>query len=119
MTEFQVQALSKLADGVKAVKERIGKAMAPAISAYLSDFCRQDAEFAQAVAQGGDFPACMGAVAQGVGSSISDLDAVKKAVNFYFPGAEVSFKMSIRLGPDNDPPAPDTGPKLLDLADFL
>lgn len=73
------------------------KVMAPAVAAALQDFCRQDAEFAQAVAQGGSFKDCMTAVARGVGGSISDVDAYKKAVQFYFPGAEIRVQMSIDL----------------------
>ena len=73
------------------------KVMAPAVAAVLKDFCEQDAEFAQAVAQGGSFKDCMHAVAKGVGGSISDIDAYKKAVQFYFPGAEIRVQMSIDL----------------------
>jgi hypothetical protein len=36
-------------------------------------------------------------VAAGVGQSISDLDAYKKAVQFYFPGAEVRMQLTIDL----------------------
>ena len=32
-----------------------------------------------------------------MGSSISDLEAYKKAVQFYFPGAEIKFHMTIDL----------------------
>ena len=53
--------------------------------------------YAQAVAQGGSFKDCMDAVAMGVGQSISDLDAYKKAVQFYFPGAEIRMSMTVDL----------------------
>lgn len=42
------QALNKLAETVSGQKEN---AMAPSVREALTDFCRQDAEFAQAVAQ--------------------------------------------------------------------
>lgn len=76
-----------------------GKAgiMAPAVAAALRDFCRQDAEFAQAVAQGGSFKDCMAAVAKGVGGSLSDLEAYKRAVQFFFPGADVRMQLTIDL----------------------
>ena len=45
----------------------------------LLEFCRQNEEFAQAVAQGGSFQECMKAVAQGVGNCISDLEAYRRA----------------------------------------
>lgn len=88
-------ALKKL-DAKNAVGKK-EKAMAGAVAKVLQDFCRQDEEFAQAVAQGGSFADCMRAVAKGVGESISDLDAYKKAVRFYFPGADISVQMKIDL----------------------
>ena len=70
-----------------------------------------------AVAQGGSFADCMTALAKGVGSSISDLEAYRKAVGFYFDGAQVEYSMTIRLEPA------DTGRGresiVLDLADFF
>ena len=87
------EALKKL-DAAQAAGQK-EKAMAKAVAAVLQDFCRQDAEFAQAVAQGGSFKDCMFAVAKGIGNSISDLDAYKKAVRFYFPGADISVQMKI------------------------
>lgn len=36
-------------------------------------------------------------MAAGVRDSISDLEAYKKAVQFYFPGAEVQMTLSINL----------------------
>lgn len=91
------EAIDKLKEGEKNVSGNKEKAMAPVVAAQLESFCRQDAEFAQAVAQGGTFSDCMKAVANGVGSSISDLDAYKKAVRFYFPGAEVKMQLTIDL----------------------
>ena len=119
------QALEKLKDkgGIGGQKE---KAMAPAVAEALADFCRQDGEFAQAVVDGGSFAACMKVVAKGVGNSISDLEAYRRAVQFYFPGAEVRFQMRLDLCPGDDaqgapeiaPPKPSGG-MLLDLTDFL
>ena len=60
-------------------------------------FCRQEPEFAQAVVQGPSFFECMKKVASGVGSSIKDLDAYKRAVQFYFPGAQVHMELTIDL----------------------
>lgn len=97
LNNWATQALNKLKEGKKSVSGQKEKAMAPAVAAQLESFCRQDAEFAQAVAQGGPFSACMKAVADGVGNCISDLDAYKKAVQFYFPGAEVKMQLTIDL----------------------
>lgn len=117
MNEFLDQALNKLAKTVSGQKEN---AMAPSVREALTDFCRQDAEFAQAVAQGGSFKDCMAAVAKGVGGSISDLEAYRKAVRFYFKGADVRFRMEIDLCPTaEEAPRPAAQKKILDIADFL
>lgn len=97
LNTWATQAIDKLKEGKKNVSGNKEKAMAPAVAAQLESFCRQDAEFAQAVVQGGTFADCMKEVAKGVGSSISDLDAYKKAVRFYFPGAKVPMKLTIDL----------------------
>ena len=98
--------------------------MAPAVKEALLSFVEQDGEFAQAVAQGGGFKECMDAVAKGVGNSISDLDAYRKAVQFYFPGAEIRMHMSIDLIGAARGAGPETGEDrkkgiILDLEDFL
>lgn len=116
MNEFLEQALEKLAETVSGQKEN---AMAPSVREALTDFCRQDAEFAQAVAQGGSFGECMAAVAQGVGSSISDLEAYRKAVCFYFKGADIRFRMEIDLCPEAGEAPRREQKKILDIADFL
>ena len=93
-TAKAVEKLDKEKSAVKGQKETV---MAAAVMAALKDFSRQDAEFAQAIVQGGSFADCMVAVAKGVGNSISDLDAYQKAVKFYFPGAKIKMQMSIDL----------------------
>lgn len=108
LNNFLTEALKKLSAAErKNVKGQKEKAMASAVAEALESFCRQNAEFAQAVAQGGSFADCMSAVAKGVGSSISDLDAYKKAVGFYFPGAKIRFTMTIDLIGDAAKPAPE------------
>lgn len=97
MTHWKTEAVNKLEEGQKNVFGQKEKAMAGAVFAQLKTFCQQDEEFAQAVCQGGTFGDCMKKVAQGVGNSISDLDAYKKAVQFYFPGAEVRMQLTIDL----------------------
>lgn len=97
MTHWKTEAINQLEEGKKNVSGQKEKAMAGAVVAQLKAFCQQDEEFAQAVAQGGTFSDCMKKVAEGVGSSISDLDAYKKAVQFYFPGAEVRMQLTIDL----------------------
>ena len=126
VNEWAKQAIEKLDAGSKAgIYDRCAAAMKNAVHEALASFCKQDAEFAQAVVQGGSFEDCMKAVAMGCGSSISDLDAYRKAVRFYFPGADVRFHMSVDLcaSVDDAPeeaPKPKTGKqKLIRLEDFL
>lgn len=89
--------------------DRYGQIMKSGVHAALLDFCRQDGEFAQAVVQGGSFSDCMKAVAKGVGNGISDLEAYRRAVRFYFKGADVRFHMTVCLTADvdRDEPAPE------------
>lgn len=97
MENWATQAHEKLSEEAKKVAGQKEKAMAGAVMEAIQLFCRQEAEFAQAVVQGGTFGECMKQVAAGVGSSISDLEAYRKAVQFYFPGAQVHMVLTIDL----------------------
>lgn len=124
------QATRKLDTEMKAVTGQKAKVMAPVVLEVIKDFCKQEPEFAQAVVQGGTFGECMTKVAAGVGQSISDLDAYKRAVQFYFPGAKVQMALTIDLiGEAAGDPAPKDQPAqvaaapnptlTLNLADFF
>lgn len=92
------KALAKLeAEQKTAQYDRYAKIMKNSVREALESFCRQDEEFAQAVVQGGTFADCMKAVAKNCGNAISDLEAFRRAVQFYFPGADVKFQMSVNL----------------------
>lgn len=125
---WKEQALEKLkAERASASYDKYAKIMQAQVHGALVDFCRQDEEFAQAVVQGGTFEECMKAVAKNCGSGISDLEAFRRAVRFYFPGADVKFHMTVNLCADVEAeaevaaaaPVASTGPKILDLEDFL
>lgn len=123
MTEMQKQALERLG---KESKEKLSghhqSVMAGPVAAALKDFCRQNDEFARAVVQGGDFKGCMEAVAKNCGDALSDLEAYRRAVSYYFPGAQVDMKLSIRMSEYERDEAQEGGKPaglLLDLADFL
>ncbi len=92
-------AVRRLNEENKSFKgESKASAMRSAVLEALCNFCQQDEEFTQAVLQNDKtFSDCMKAVAKGVGSYISDLEAYKKAVQFYFPGAEIKCHMTIDL----------------------
>ena len=97
---FSGKALKKLDEKVKSSSSKINVMMGPVCEA-LKSFCRQSEEFAQAVVQGGSVEECMKAVEKGAGSALSDLDAYKKAVKFYFPTATISFSMTINTEGNN------------------
>lgn len=114
---FFEQAKKKL-EAVKSVKGQKENAMLQPVREALIRFCEQDEEFAQAVAQGGSLEDCMSAVAKGAGNHISDLDAYRKAVQFYFEGAEVVFQMKIDVCP-NRVGGGDGDGIVLDLMNFM
>lgn len=122
------QAKEKMSEQFKAGKfDKYASAMKNAVHDALMDFCSQDEEFAQAVVQGGTFEDCMKAVAKNCGSANSDLEAYRRAVRFYFEGADVQFQMKIELAPGSEeqqgePAETDTRRKRavnIILADFL
>ena len=121
---FYIEAKEKLDKGVKKSLDRYGNVMKQSVHDALLDFCRQDEEFAQAVAQGGSFEDCMKDVAKCVkGSALSDLEAWGAAVKFYFPGAGIKCELRINLcasvdDEDGAEETPKTGP-IIDLSDFF
>ena len=117
MSTWYEQAEARLKEEYKAVTGYKESAMKSAVRDALLEFCRQNEEFAQAVAQGGSFQDCMKAVAQGVGNCISDLEAYRRAAAFYFDGAKVQVSMTIQLEPAET--RPDRKGILLDLSDFF
>ena len=121
MENYYQTAVEKLsASKITGQKERV---MAALVADTLRSFCDQNEEFAQAVSQGGSFQECMSHVAKGVGQSISDFDACKKAVQFYFPGAEIKVQMRIDLigGAENAENAEEKKPEgiVINLEDLL
>ena len=124
VNEWYERAKRKLEAEKKAGKyDRYASVMKDAVCDALDGFCRQDAEFAQAVVQGGVFEDCMKAVAKNCGKGISDLEAFRRAVRFYFAGADVKFHMTVNLCVDVEAEAAaqtaGTTPKIIDLDDFL
>lgn len=107
LDNWLTQAIEKLDAETKQVAGQKEKVMAPVVMAALKDFCRQEPEFAQAIVQGGSFGDCLKKIAAGTGNAISDLDAYKKAVEFYFTGAKVQMQLTIDLiGDAAGTPAP-------------
>lgn len=117
LTGWAVSAAEKLDREKKDITENKAKAMADPVAEALKDFCRQSTDFAKAVVEGGSFHACMKEVANGVGSYISDLDAYKKAVLYYFPKATVEMTMTIHT--EKEPEKKTGTGVILDLTQFL
>ena len=95
MSMKAIEAIDKLDREVNVSMGTKENAMKKAVAAALKTFCSQSEEFAAAVADGGSFEECMKTVAKGVGNSISDLDAYKKAVKHYFPKADIEMELRI------------------------
>lgn len=77
---------------------RRSDAVKEAVLTQLLFFCEQDAEFLQAVKDSGKgLEACCETIMKGVGSSISDIEVYRRMVNFYFPGADITFQISVNL----------------------
>jgi len=100
MTE---QAINKLDTEFKDCKglSKKGAAVSSAVFDALKNFCAQNAEFSQAVVQM-DKPIkdCIESTVKDCGNSISDIEVYRKAVQFYFPGADIRFAMTIDLRDD-------------------
>ena len=124
MNEWYERAVKKLeAEKDSGNYGRHASAMKELVCEKMVLFSQQDAEFAQAVVQGGNFSDCMKEVAKNCGSAISDEEAIRRAVRFYFPGAGVTFHMTLNLCADVEDEAEQQParalPKILNLEDFL
>lgn len=90
------EACEKLEREAKAGNfERKEAAMKSAVLKALKEFCRQSEELCRMVMEGRSFEECMKAVAKDVGNSISDLEAYRRAVAYYWAKAKISFVMKI------------------------
>lgn len=83
-------------------KQFQGSREAKAVEGYvlrtLLSFVEQEARFAEVICgTTRTFSECCAAVVHGAGEMLSDLDAYRKAVQFYFPNAEIAFVMNIKL----------------------
>lgn len=102
-TNFREQAKKKISDGKKDVKGKKECIMKDVIADALCNFAEQDNEFARSICEGGTLADCMSYVAKGVGNGVSDIDAIRDAVKFYFKCANVNFVMTINLNPHDAP----------------
>ena len=101
-------------------------AVKDAVLKTICKFCEQSAEFKQAIEQSGkSFADCLKATVKNAGTSIEDLEVYKRAVAFYFPGADIKCTMTLDLGDEgfsnnSETPTGASGGKLqLDLDSLL
>lgn len=89
----------------------------------ICTFAQQNSEFAQAIEQSDKlFADCLKQCIKGAGNHISDLDCYRRAVAFYFPGADIKCTMTLDLGDDgfsNNEPASEEHKLKLDLDSLL
>lgn len=89
----------KLDSELKEAKlNRKAKAVSQHVKDALLKFCSQEEEFAQAIIETDKkLGECCESITKDIGDSISDLEVYRKAVQFYFSGADIKFEMRIDL----------------------
>ena len=114
MEEFVSKAVEKIEDGIAAVKGQKENVVKRPVADALISFCRQQEEFAQAVVQSDKtFADCVAYVIKGCGNALSDIEAYRKAVGFWFPGAVVDMVLTIRMSEFEEPEkVPEEAPEI-------
>lgn len=113
------QAIEKIDKELSAAKgsnpSNFVKAVKDGVASALKEFAHQNAAFAQAIVQSDKTVVdCCDEIVKGAQYSLSDIEAYRRAVKFYFPSATVKFSMSIELA---DKPSQDA--VVIDLANFF
>lgn len=104
MEDFVSKAIQKIEGGIAAVKGQKENVVKRPVADALISFCRQQEEFAQAVVQSEKtFADCVAHVVKGCGNALSDIEAYRKAVGFWFPGAVVDMVLTIRMSEYEEP----------------
>ena len=94
------EAIKKLENKPKRPFQRGCDVVYESLKEVMKDFCEQDSEFSQAIAQSDKtLEECVNSVLKGHGACISDIEVYRKAVNYYFPGAIVEMHMKIHVNP--------------------
>lgn len=119
-TEIISQAIKKI--NPKSIKNanRYMKVVAEPVAKALHGFCRQSEEFAQAIIDTDKtFQDCLETITKNIGTAISDIDTYQRAVEYYFPGAVIEFRMLIHMSKydrEAPAPAPEQPKKSIDLS---
>lgn len=97
--DWRAKAKAKLEAEDKLFKgSRAAKSVQSYVLRTLLGFVDQEPRFAEVVCNTQrTFSECCAAVVNNAGEVLSDLETYRRAVQFYFPNAEVSFSMNIKL----------------------
>lgn len=99
--DYKKLAVEKLETERKAMKPSSTSAvgiMYNEVANVLRNFCSQDDKFAEVVYKTKrTFNDCMNEVAKNHGHGISDIDAYRRAIQFYFPNSQIEFLMKMTL----------------------
>lgn len=129
MNDIISAAIAKLTNELATFKgDRHGEIVKSATAEVLMDFCNKSEEFAAIVANTRKtFSDCIAQTVKGVGNGCSDVEVYRRAVQFYCPGADVKFSVTIEL-PGKPAPTPNPTPaaeksarsgKLINIFDIL
>ena len=98
MNETQKKAIEKIDKEVKEFKgDKYGKVICKPVANALKQFCGNERFAAAILNSDKTLSDCCKAVTESVKESLSDADAYRKAVQFYFPDADIKFDMRIIL----------------------
>lgn len=97
--DWRAKAKEKLEEEDKLFKGgRAAKSVQSYVLRTLLSFVDQEPRFAEVVCNTQrTFSECCAAVVHNAGEVLSDLEAYRRAVQFYFPNAEISFTMGVKL----------------------
>lgn len=98
MTQKAIEKIkTQLNEPIKGESKHIQVVKKPVVDALIS-FCEQQEEFAEAVVQSEKhLHECLAFVVKDVRSALSDIEAYRRAVQFYFPGAVVDMVLTLRM----------------------
>lgn len=109
------KATDKIKSGVAEVKDRYGEIVKGAVAGALISFCEQNEEFDRAIEQSDKtMKDCITEVVKGAKGSLSDIEAYRRAVAFWFPGAQVDMTLTIRMSEYDKPQTDDISLSLFD-----
>lgn len=103
MSEIIEQAINKIQQekNDKEITEQKAKTIKGSVVKTLVYFCSNE-QFAQAVLDPDKHLAeCLKSIVKDVGNMISDLEVYKRAAEYYIPGADVDFVLTMRIGDTN------------------